>query len=289
MKPPPFDYVRPGTIDEALAGLARFGGNARLLAGGQSLLAMLNARLAHPQALIDINRIAGLDAIRVDGDQLVIGATARHSDVMASELVTRHCPLMAEAYPYVAHIPIRNRGTLGGNVCHADPASEMPAVLLASGAQLVAARVGGRRSIPAADFFVGMFSTALQPDEMLVEIRIPRAPANQGWAFEETSNRRGDFAQAAVAATLVIEGGRCRSAAIAVAGIEDRVRRLGAVEAALVGTPVDPAAIDTAAARCREGLRPNVSVHADTDYKLDLVDTLTRRALARARDRAGQR
>ncbi len=289
MKPPPFDYVRPTSVDDALASLARFGDDARLLAGGQSLLAMMNARLSRPKTLIDINRIAGLDAIRVDGERLCIGAMTRHSDVMASELVGRHCPLMAEAYHYVAHIPIRNRGTLGGNVCHADPASEMPAVLLAGGATLVAASTRGKRELSAANFFVGQLTTALAPDEMLIEIRIPLAPPAQGWAFEETSNRRGDFAIAAVAATLSMDGGRCTSAAIALAGVEERACRWTAVESALVGSSVDEATAAEAIGRGLGGLRPTGSVHADVDYKLDLVGTLTRQALARARARAGKR
>jgi aerobic carbon-monoxide dehydrogenase medium subunit len=282
MKPAPFEYLRPTSLGDALQALSKHGGTGKILAGGQSLIPMMNLRLARPEVLIDINRLPGLDQVKAEGSELVIGALARHSSLYESPVVAKHCPLMSEAYRHVAHKPIRNRGTLGGNISHADPASEMPAVLLAVGATVIAKNVKGERKIAAKDFFQGPLTTALKPDEMLTEIRIPAAPTNQGCAFEEEATRKGDFAMAAVAVTLTLSGGNCSQAAVAVAGMGDRAVRLDKVEAVLIGKPVNDAAIEQAAALAKQSVAPESSYHADAEFKRDLVEALTARALKSA-------
>jgi carbon-monoxide dehydrogenase medium subunit len=286
VKPAPFEYVRPGSLPEALAALARHGPAGRILAGGQSLVPMMNLRLVKPAVLIDINRVPGLADIRVDGAELVIGALARHAALLASELVAKHCPLMVEAYRCVAHGPIRNRGTLGGNISHADPASEMPAVLAACEARIGVRSAKGTRTIPATEFFTGALATALAEGEMVTEIRIPIAKPGQGAAWREVANRQGDFAMAGVAAVVSVAGGKCTQASVAVAGMERPGVRLPAVEKQLVGTVLDAAAIAAAGRMEADVVRPSGSYHADPVYKRELVETLTTLALAAARERA---
>jgi carbon-monoxide dehydrogenase medium subunit len=286
VKPAPFEYIRPGSLPEALEALARHATAGKILAGGQSLVPMMNLRLVKPAVLIDINRVPGLADIRVDGGELVIGALARHAALLASEIVAKVCPLMAEAYRSVAHGPIRNRGTLGGNISHADPASEMPAVLAACDARIGVRSAKQTRTIPATEFFTGALTTALAPGEMVTEIRIPTAKAGQGAAWRETANRQGDFAMAGVAALVTVAGGKCTHASLAVAGMERPGVRLPAAEKKLVGTTLDDAAIAAAASMAAEVVRPGGSYHADPIYKRELVETLTARALAAARERA---
>ena len=285
MKPAVFDYIRPKSLPEALAALAQHGAAGTILAGGQSLVPMMNLRIVKPGVVIDINRVPGLGEIRVDGGELVIGALARHAALLASELVKTHCPLMAEAYPWVAHGPIRNRGTLGGNISHADPASEMPAVLAACDAKIIARSANATRTIVATEFFVAPLTTALATGEMLTEIRIPIAPRGQGWSWQEVSNRHGDYAMAAVGVTLTLGGGRCTQVSIAVGGMDRAGVRLAQVEAHLVGAALDEARIASAAKLAAELVQPDDSYHADARYKRELVEVLTARALATARGR----
>jgi len=285
MKPAAFEYVRPGSLNEALQALSYHANNAKILAGGQSLVPMMNLRMVHPAVIIDINRVPGLDGIRTDGNALVVGALARHSTLRESPIVATHCPLMSEAYQHVAHKPIRNRGTLGGNISHADPASEMPAVLLATDSTIVVQSAKGQRKIAAANFFLGLMQTALQTGEMVTEIRIPVAPTNQGWAFEEAANRKGDFAMAAVGATLTLSGGICSQAAIAVAGMSERATRLSALEVLLERQALDDGLIMRAALLAKNSVNPDSSYHADADFKRDLAEALTERALKNARAR----
>lgn len=282
MKPAAFDYIRPGSLAEALAALAQHGAAGKILAGGQSLVPMMNLRVVKPEVVIDINRVPGLGEIRIDGGELVIGALARHAALLASELVRKHCPLMAEAYPWVAHGPIRNRGTLGGNISHADPASEMPAVLAACDAKIIAKSATATRTIAAKEFFVAPLTTTLAAGEMLTEIRIPSAPAGQGWSWQEEAIRKGDFAMAAVGATLTVAGGRCTQASVAIGGMERAGVRLAKVEAHLVGVALDEARIASAAKLAAELVQPGDSYHADARYKRELVEVLTARALTTA-------
>jgi len=246
---------------------------------------MLNLRALHPGVLIDINRISGLDYVTLENGQLRVGALARHKAVLESAAVQDASPLMALAYPYVSHGPIRNRGTLCGNLCHNDPASEMPAAALASGAEMVLQSAGGTRTVAAADFFTGTLSTAAEDNEILVEVRVPRAPAGQGAGFHEVSPRKGDFAYVAVGATLQVADGACTGARIVCAGVGDGPHRARAAEDALAGAAPGDDAFRQAAAAAADSIDPNEDFHADADYRRDLVRSLTRRALADAASR----
>ena len=283
MKPPPFEYVRPVDLDGVLGALAQNGGEAtKILAGGQSLVPMMNLRVVAPKRLVDINRVPGLDRIAVEGDRLVIGALARHTDVMASPNVRRHAPLVAAAYRHVAHRPIRNRGTIGGNLAHADPASELPAVMLALDAEMALRSRNGERRVAAEQFFLGTFETAARVDELLTSICIPLAAGSRRWGFEEVSQRQGDFALVAVAATFAVEDGRCASPHLAYAGVADRAVRIAAAEAALDGQSPEDSLFVQVAAKAAEAVNPPEDIHADAAYRRDLVRALTRRALSAA-------
>lgn len=286
MKPAPFEYTRPDSVEAAIALLAQGGGDAKVLAGGQSLVPMMNLRLAQPRVLVDVNRIPGHDYVRRDGDHLVIGFLARHEDVKQSALVRAACPIMVAAYEHVAHGAIRNRGTLCGNLCHADPASEMPAVMLAVGATMDLQGPGGVRQVPAAQFFAGPYETAARSDEMLVRVRIPAAAEGQGWGFHEVSTRKGDFAFACVGALLQVQGGRIASAALAAAGVGGCATRLDAAERALVGQAPGEYAFRHAAEAARASVSPHSDAMVPAEYRADLIETLTRRALADAASRA---
>jgi carbon-monoxide dehydrogenase medium subunit len=286
MKPAPFEYARPESVAEAVALLAERPSEAKILAGGQSLVPMMNFRMARPDLLIDINRLSELDYHRIEGGELVIGALVRHATLRASELVRDACPLMAEAYQDVAHGPIRNRGTLCGNLCHADPASEMPAVMLATEATLVLRSSRGERRLPAEAFFLGTYETAVEEDELLIEIRIPVAPDGQGWSFEEISVRKGDFAMVGVATTLAISGGGVIGASISLCGVGDRAQRLRSVEASLIGAVPEEDIFTQAAAAAAAAVDPQSDIHADADYRRDLVRALVGRTLSVAAKRA---
>jgi aerobic carbon-monoxide dehydrogenase medium subunit len=282
MKPAKFDYLRPGSLQQALEMLAGSDGQVKVLAGGQSLVPMMNFRVARPEQLIDINRIPDLDYIRIEDDRLVIGALARHASIKASLDARAACPLMGEAYHWVAHHPIRTRGTLCGNLCHADPASEMPAVMIAAGAELVVASAASRRTISAAEFFVGIYETAIKADEILLEVRIPVAPSNQRFGFVETSMRHGDFAMCCAAVLVTISGGIVERSSVVVAGIFDCATRLTAVEQAINGR--SPEDIDLAAAgRIAATTLP---IYGDQrvsgEYKTDLIKAHVSRAIAQA-------
>lgn len=285
MKPAPFQYVRADSVEAALTALAEHE-EARVLAGGQSLIAMMNLRLAKPGCLVDINRLSELDYIRAEGDELAIGAMTRHATAAASPLVAEYCPLMGAAYPYIGHKAVRNRGTVGGNLCHADPASENPAVAIASGATLVLqSSAGGERRVAAEDFFLSLYETAAQQNELLSEIRIPKAPPNQGWSFQEVSSRKGDFALVGVAATLDNANGVCSEARIVAIGVGERAERLTAAETAIQGAAVDESGLEAAAQAARESIDPPADYHADSEYRRDLVYSLTKRALDEAHGR----
>jgi aerobic carbon-monoxide dehydrogenase medium subunit len=282
MKPAAFVYERPSSINAVLALLAEPSDDTRILAGGQSLVTMMNLRLARPERLIDINRVAGLDYIRQEGPEIAIGALARHADVKDSALVAQACPLMHIAYEWVAHSAVRNRGTLCGNLCHADPASEMPAVALAVGATMVLKSQRGERRVAAADFFTGTYSTAARADEMLVEVRVPVAPAGQKAGFREVSMRKGDFAWALAAVLLTVEEGRVKNVAIAAAGVGDRACRLRSVEAAITGAAANAATFARAGELASAAVRPFGDAATSAEYRKDLIRVLVERALSDA-------
>lgn len=282
MKPAAFAYERPSSIAAALDLLALDDIETRILAGGQSLVAMMNLRFARPARLIDINRLPDLNYIRREGDELAIGALARHADIKASALVAQCCPLMHIAYEWVAHGTVRNRGTLCGNLCHADPASEMPAVALAVGATMVLRSKSGERRVAAADFFQGLYSTATRSDEMLVEVRVPVAPAGQKAGFAEVSMRKGDFAWALAAVLLTVSNGRIAQAVIACAGVDDRARRLHSVEQAITGQAADAATFKRAGSLARDAVNPHDDATTPAEYRKDLVCSLVEKAFVGA-------
>ncbi len=287
MKPAAFDYHRPESRSEALALLANHGGDAKPLAGGQSLIPAMNFRLAMPAVLVDLNRIADLSYITRDGGDLRIGAMTRHRAVERSDDVRSAAPLLHEAMPFIAHAAIRTRGTIGGSLAHADPAAELPAVMIALDARIRLERPQGAREVPAAEFFTGLFSTALEPGELVTEISINVEPAGAirtGSAFEEFSRRHGDFALAGVAARVSVDGrGRCTAARIALFGVGDRPMLAAAGARALEGEVPTPEAIRAAAdATAREDIDPTSDIHASSVYRRHLAGVLTRRVLERA-------
>ena len=288
MKPPRFEYFAPRTLDEALGLLAGHGDRAKLLAGGQSLIPLLNFRLAHPEALIDINRITDLAGIRADDGGVAMGALTRQHAVERSEVIRARVPIVAEACRLIGHLPTRHRGTIGGNLAHADPASELPAVMLALEAQLTAASTKGTRTLPADRFFLGPLSTALQPDEMLTEIRVPGLPARTGGAFVEMARRAGDYAMVGVAALVTLDAsGRCRRARVALCGVGPTPIRAGAAEDALVGQAPAGAALDEAASRAAAATSPSSDLHGSADFRRKLARHFARQAIAMAAQRAG--
>jgi carbon-monoxide dehydrogenase medium subunit len=284
MKPPRFDYARPSTLDEAIALLAAYDGDAKPIAGGQSLMPMLAFRLAAPRLVVDIGRIAGLDGIRIEADgSVAIGALVRWRDIERHRgLPTTH-PLLVAALAHVAHYAIRNKGTVGGSLAHADPAAELPGVAVCCDAEITAAGPNGRRTIAAAEFFTGPLTTTLQADELIVEMRLLAWPSGRRWAFEEFARRRGDFALAGVALFYdVDEDGRALDPHIAAIGVGDRPLRLGPVETAIAGRTIDQELIRKAAAAAYDCVHPDDDIHAPADYRRALLAVLTERALARA-------
>ena len=290
MKPAPFRYFRPTALDEALALLAEHGGAAKPLAGGQSLIPAMNFRLARPQALVDLGGIAELAYVRSEPERVTIGAMTRQRAVERSDVVRREAPLVAEALPFVAHPQIRNRGTVGGSLAHADPAAELPAVMLALEARFRARSRERERTIPAGEFFTGILETALGPDELLVEVAVPRAPARSGHAFIEVARRHGDYALVGVAALVALDPrGRCEVARIALVSVGDGPVLATEAAAALTGEEPTAAAIEAAAeAAARRDIDPPSDIHASAVYRRHLAAVLTRRALARAFERAAQ-
>ncbi|WP_214367619.1 FAD binding domain-containing protein [Pseudonocardia sp. H11422] len=288
MKPPPFHYAAPSSVAEAVELLvAHAAAEPRVLAGGQSLIPLMNFRLAQPGHLIDLRNVAELDGIRVDGGVLVIGAMTRQSVVERSPEVALTAPLLAEAVGLVAHAPIRNSGTIGGSIAHADPAAELPAVALALDAELVATGPEGTRAIPAAEFLLGPFSTALRPDEILTEIRIPRQGG--GHAFVEFARTHGNFALVGVAAQVEIEAGRVARAAIALTGVAPTAIRVTAAENALLGAAPGAETIAAAADAAVTGLMPAADLHASAVTRVALARSYVHRALERAISRAQDR
>ena len=274
MKPARFDYARPETLAAALAALAEHGAEAAVLAGGQSLMPMLNLRMARPGLLLDINRIPSLEGISLEAGTLAIGARARHADVLASPLVRQAAPMLTEALHHVAHPAIRNRGTIGGSIALADPAAEMPACMVALGASLVAASARGERRIAAEAFFRGVYATALEPDELLLRVEIPAIAPGWTQGFTEVSRRHGDYAMAGLALALRREGGRVTEARIVLCGIEPAPRRQRAAEAALVESGPEAACNALSAPEAMEGAEVTAA------HRLHLARVLLRRALA---------
>lgn len=281
MIPPEFDYVAPTTVDEAVAALAQAGEDAKVIAGGQSLMPLLRLRLAAPPTLVDIGKIDELRGVREDGDTLVIGSMTTYYDVLRNPLVSQHALLISEATRTVADPQIRHRGTLGGGLAHADPAGDLCAPVLALDATLTVAGPSGRRSIPAAEFFVDYFTTALQPDEILTDVRIPK---HTDWAarYEKFNRIAQDWSIVAVAATVEVDGGVIRQARVALTNMATVPVRARGVEEALIGQPASEDLIRAAAEHAVEGTEPIADGNADAEYRSHLAKVLTRRAVASA-------
>jgi aerobic carbon-monoxide dehydrogenase medium subunit len=287
VKAPRFSYVRARSLEHALGLLAEHGEEARILAGGQSLVPTLNMRLSQPKMLIDINRLDALRGISLEGSEVCIGALARHVEVANSPVVAEHLPLIAEAMPHVAHVAVRNRGTFGGSIALADPAAEMPACALALGATFVLASTRGRREVASAAYFKGLYETERRPDELLIETRIPERRPGFVSVFMELARRHGDFAIAGVAFDLEIAGGAVKDGRLAYFGSEDRPTLARKALAAILGRRLDTESGEAAAAALAEDLKPMSSPQGSAKLRLHLQRVLTRRGLGVAAERAG--
>jgi aerobic carbon-monoxide dehydrogenase medium subunit len=286
MKPAAFELEMAQTVDEAIALLSDGGRDVKVLAGGQSLVPLLNFRLARPEVLVDLNSIPELQYIREHAGGLAIGAMTRLRALEESADVARLAPLITEALPSVGHAPIRNRGTFGGSLAHADPAAELCTVALALDATLVARSRQGERIIPIDQFFVGPFTTTLRGDELLTEIRLPAFPSGAGWAFQEVARRRGDFAMVAVAAVVLVEPrGNVSSARLAYTSMGPTPLRARRAEAQLIGQPADADTFACAAEAAVSELDPGDDFHASREYRTQVAQALTRRVLAAALER----
>jgi carbon-monoxide dehydrogenase medium subunit len=286
VKAPRFSYVRPDSLDQVLALLAEHGDDARILAGGQSLMPVLNMRLAQPRLLIDINRIDALKGISLAEGRVRIGALARHVEVTNSPIIAQRLPLIAEAMPHVAHVAVRNRGTFGGSIALADPSAELPACILALEASIVVESVRGRRTIPAIDFFRGLYETARLPDELLIEVLIPEQRRDRVSVFMELSRRQGDFAIAGLACCARCERGSMSETRLVYFGSEVKPTLARRAMAAINGNEWSPAVSEAACAALGDDLDPIDNTFGRPATKLHLQRVLTRRALAAAMERA---
>lgn len=282
MKPASFDYHRPATIDDAVAMLERYQGEARVLAGGQSLVPMMNFRLAAPAAIVDLNRVPGLADIAEADGAVRIGAMARQRQIELAPLVAEKLPLLLEAVRWIGHLPTRTRGTVGGSIAHADPAAEIPMVLQVLDGEVMVRGPQGERRIAAPDLFLAPLTTALGPGEILTEVRFPAMPPGASFAIEEFARRKGDFAIAAIAVMVVRDGGRCRAARLATAGVGPVPVRLREAEAILVEQGLGEAAVAGAADKAAELVEPMSDHNASADYRRHLTAVLTRRAVLKA-------
>jgi aerobic carbon-monoxide dehydrogenase medium subunit len=288
VKPPPFDYVATSSLEEAVATLQEHGDEAKLLAGGQSLVPLLAFRLARPSVLVDLNGVAGLDRLELVDGELVVGAMARQRDVERLPKLRERCALIPEAVELIGHVAIRNRGTVGGSLAHADPAAEWPAIAVILDAELELTGPNGTRTVAARDFFVSYFTTVLEPDEVLTRIRVPLPAGRTGSCFLELSRRHGDFALAGVGALVTLaDDGTASDVRLGLIGVGARPVRPATAESALRGRVPDGAAIAEAAAAVADEVEPNGDIHASEEYRRHLATVLTRRALSTAVARAG--
>jgi CO/xanthine dehydrogenase FAD-binding subunit len=288
MKPARFHYYDPSTVDEALSLLDECGEDAKILAGGQTLGPMLNLRIVSPAAIVDINGLTGLDYRRTTEGGLAIGALTRQHALEDDPAFVTLQPLVANALPFIAHRAIRNRGTVGGSLAHADPAAEWGGLAMTLDAQFLLRRRGGERTLAAKDFFIGMLETAIRSDEMLTEIRLPAWPVGAGWSFQEFSRRQGDFALCGIACAVEVKDGHCTQARITAFGVEPSPKRLSTAEAALRGERLDPAHVAAAAHVATTEVDPIEDRQASPAYRRHLLEVLFERAVTDAAARAGR-
>jgi CO/xanthine dehydrogenase FAD-binding subunit len=281
MKPARFEYVAPTTLDAAVQALAAANGEGKLLAGGQSLLPLLNFRMARPAVLVDLNGIRELSFIELRGDSVVIGALTRHREIEHSPLIAARLPVMSAAMRHVAHLAIRNRGTIGGSLSHADPAAELPMMAMFYGASLMVQGLAGRRAIAAKDFFVDALTNCLEPEDIVVEIEFPILQ-HDGWAFEEVARRFGDFALASIAVSILRGLSGIEDARVAVMGVADTPLRLEAVEKQLCEGKVDGRTPERFSEWVTSSVTPNGDLHASAEYRKHLLGQLAKRAMGTA-------
>lgn len=288
MKPAPFEYYAPETVEEALAQLAEHGYDAKPLAGGQSLIPMMNFRLAQPEVLVDLNRLADLAFVEpTEAGGVRIGAMTRHHQIERSERIAARAPLVHATMPKIASPAIRSRGTFGGSLAHADPAAELASVCVALGARLRLQSTKGERWVPADEFFLGMFTTALEPEELLVEIELPPFPARMGWSLQEVVRRASDFALVGVVATLTLaDDGSFEDARIVLMSVGDGPVQASKAAETLIGEAPTPEALEAAAQVVRQEIDPTGDLHASAEFRRHLAVVLTERALAEAVGRA---
>jgi aerobic carbon-monoxide dehydrogenase medium subunit len=286
MYPATFEYHRATSAQDAVALLGKYGGEAKLIAGGHSLLPLMKLRFAQPRHLIDVRRIPALSFIREEKGMVVVGAATPHATLETSALLKKVLPILSEAAGEIGDAQVRNWGTLGGSLAHADPSADLPAVVLALGAELSALGPGGARTLRAEDFFVELMTTALRPDELLTEVRFPTPPKGSGGAYEKYPHPASRYAVVGVAAQLTVQGGKVTGAAVAITGLGTKAQRAKAVEAALLGKPADEASLAAAAAKAPDGLKLRADAQLSEAYRRSLAVTFTARALARASQRA---
>jgi carbon-monoxide dehydrogenase medium subunit len=279
MKPAAFEYVVVDSVTRAVAALSEADGEAKILAGGQSLVPMLNFRLVKPAVLVDINRIPDLTFIEETDNEIRVGALTRHHQLEMSPVIARHLPVLGAAMTHVAHLAIRNRGTIGGSLSHADPAAELPMIALLLDAKLHIVSSRGKRTVAASEFFRDALTVDLAEDEMVTEIHVPKLPPKSGWGFEEVARRAGDFALAAVAATVTASDGMIAEARITLTGVGPTPVRVKKAEALLLGEKVEAKLIGRVIEAVRTAIAPETDLHASSDYRRHLAGVLTGRAI----------
>jgi CO/xanthine dehydrogenase FAD-binding subunit len=286
VKPAAFDYIAPTSLEAAVEAIAAADGDGKLMAGGQSLMPLLNFRMTRPSVVVDLMHIPGMSFIELRDDHVAIGALTRHADLEFSALIAEKLPVMAAAMRHVAHLAIRNKGTIGGSLSHADPAAELPMLAVFYGATIRVQGSNGRRDIPAEEFFVSALTNCLEPDEIVFEIDFPVLASHSGWAFEEVARRFGDFALACIAVSLEVLDSCVVDARVAVMGVAETPRRLRDAEEALRGVRAGPQSAVEFAGAVRACLSPPGDIHVSAEYRLHLVGALAERAFATAWQRA---
>ena len=286
MKPAAFDYVAPESLEAAVQALVSARGEGKVMAGGQSLMPLLNFRMTRPAVIVDLMRIPGLSSIRLKGDTVAIGALTRHAYLEFSDSIKTKLPVMAAAMPHVAHLAIRNCGTIGGSLSHADPAAELPMLAVLYGATIKAQGPNGQREIPAEEFFVAALTNCLEPEEIVFEIDFPVLRGHAGWAFEEVARRFGDFALASIALSFALVDGRLADARVAAMGIAEKPLRLRKAEDTINGSYGDAEGANRFAEAVRGSVSPSDDIHASAAYRKHLISALAKKAFAAALSRA---
>jgi carbon-monoxide dehydrogenase medium subunit len=284
--PAAFEYFAPQSVKEALGLLEKHGDDAKLLAGGHSLLPIMKLRLAQPKVIVDIGRISGLDGIKADGQKIAIGALVTHDAVEHSAALREKCPLLPETAAVIGDMQVRNRGTIGGSMAHADPAADYPAAMLALDAEVVAAGPKGTRTIPGSQFFVEMLTTALAPNEIITEVRVPALARGMGAAYMKHPHPASGYAVVGVAAVVTVSGGKCERAAIGITGVAGKAYRATAVEKALAGQALDEGTVAKAAAHAADGIDAQGDLYASAQFRAHLASVYTKRAVLAAASRA---